>query len=103
MREPYCATSGASSSVRRAAATTLSPAARATSAMSRPRPLPAPVINQVLCGGLGIEISFCFDVSFGYPALDAEMTDWLLILDVRGLAQKTKDLASADGAPEDLE
>src|SRR6266404_1088823 len=45
-RSPYCATRGASSSVRRAPATTLSPAASAASAMSRPNPFPLPVINQ---------------------------------------------------------
>ena len=36
------------SSVRRARATTLSPAASAASAMSRPNPFPLPVINQTL-------------------------------------------------------
>jgi hypothetical protein len=45
-RSPYCATRGASSSVRRAPATTLSPAASAGSAISRPNPFPLPVINQ---------------------------------------------------------
>jgi hypothetical protein len=47
-RLPYCATRGASSSVRRAPATTLSPAANAASAMSRPNPFPLPVMNQTL-------------------------------------------------------
>src|SRR5258708_6948501 len=45
-RAPYCATRGARSSVRRAPATTLSPAASAASAMSRPNPFPLPVISQ---------------------------------------------------------
>src|SRR6266852_8642234 len=47
-RSPYCATRGASSSVRRAPVTTLSPAASAASAMFRPKPFPLPVINQTL-------------------------------------------------------
>src|SRR6202040_3151023 len=55
-RSPYCATRGASSSVRRAPATTLFPAASAASAMSLPNPFPLPVINQTL----DMKILLCF-------------------------------------------
>ena len=58
-RSPYCATSGASSSVRRAPAMTLSPAASAASAMFRRNPFPLPAPSRA-CSALTTDEYFSF-------------------------------------------